>query len=90
MDLSWEAYSLLIKKFQLLYLPIGNLHVRVIMGNVIPYLCTVSQVVCSHYRNKLLLLEALQLQRSFCLLNKCLPFGPISDAVLICYFSLIP
>ena len=37
--------------------------------------------------NLLLSLEALQLQRSFGLLNECLPFGPVSDAVLsICYF----
>ena len=35
----------------------------------------------------LLLSEALQLQRSFGLLNKCLPFDPFSDAVLpVCYF----
>jgi hypothetical protein len=35
----------------------------------------------------LLLLETLQLQRSFGLLNEFLPFGPVSDAVLpICYF----
>jgi hypothetical protein len=35
----------------------------------------------------LLLLEALQLQRSFGLLNEFLPFGPVSDAVLpVCYF----
>ena len=34
-----------------------------------------------------LLSEALQLQRSFGLLNECLPFGPVSDAVLpVCYF----
>ena len=33
------------------------------------------------------LLEALQLQRSFGLLNQFLPFGPVSDAVLpVCYF----
>jgi len=37
--------------------------------------------------NYLLLLEALQLQRSFGLLNEFLPFGPVSDAVLpVCYF----
>jgi len=37
--------------------------------------------------NLLLLPEALQLQRSFGLLNECLPFGPVSYAVLpICYF----
>ena len=36
----------------------------------------------------LLLLEALQLQRSFGLLNEFLPFGPVSDAVLpVCYFQ---
>ena len=35
----------------------------------------------------LLLLEALQLQRSFGLLNEFLPFDPVSDAVLpVCYF----
>ena len=35
----------------------------------------------------LLLLEALQLQRSFGLLNEFPPFGPVSDAVLpVCYF----
>ena len=35
----------------------------------------------------LLLSEALELQRSFGLLNECLPFGPVSDAGLpICYF----
>jgi len=35
----------------------------------------------------LLLLEALQLQRSFDLLNEFLPFGPVSNAVLpVCYF----
>ena len=35
----------------------------------------------------LLLLEALQLQRSFGLLNEFLPFGRVSDAVLpVCYF----
>ena len=35
----------------------------------------------------LLLLEALQLQRSFGLLNEFLPLGPVSDAVLpVCYF----
>jgi len=35
----------------------------------------------------LLLSEALQLQRSFGLLIECLPFGPVSDAVLpVCYF----
>ena len=34
-----------------------------------------------------LLLKALQLQRSFGLLNDFFPFGPVSDAVLpICYF----
>jgi len=34
----------------------------------------------------ILLLEALQLQRSFGLLNESLPFGPVSDADLpICY-----
>ena len=34
-----------------------------------------------------LLLEALQLQRSFGLLKGFLPFGPVSDAVLpVCYF----
>jgi len=34
-----------------------------------------------------LLLKALQLQRSFGLLNEFFPFGPVSDAVLtICYF----
>jgi hypothetical protein len=33
----------------------------------------------------LLLLEALQLQRSFGLLNEFLPFGPVSDAVLPVY-----
>jgi hypothetical protein len=32
-------------------------------------------------------LEALQLQRSFGLLNEFLPFDPVSDAVLpVCYF----
>ena len=37
----------------------------------------------------LLLLEALQLQRSFGLLNEFLPFGPVSDAFLpVCYFHL--
>ena len=42
----------------------------------------------------LLLLEALQLQRSFGLLNESLPFGPVSDAVLPiwyyhpCYIAL--
>ena len=31
--------------------------------------------------------KALQLQRSFGLLNECLPFDPVSDAVLpVCYF----
>ena len=31
--------------------------------------------------------EALQLQRSFGLLNECLPFSPVSDTVLpVCYF----
>ena len=35
----------------------------------------------------LLLSKVLQLQRSFVLLNECLPFGPVSDAVLpVCYF----
>jgi len=35
----------------------------------------------------LLLLKALQLQRSFGLLNEFFPFGPVSYAVLpICYF----
>ena len=35
----------------------------------------------------LLLLEALQLQRSFGLLSEFLPFGSVSDAVLpVCYF----
>ena len=35
----------------------------------------------------LLLLEALQLKRSFGLLNEFLPLGPVSDAVLpVCYF----
>ena len=35
----------------------------------------------------ILLLEALQLQRSFGLLNEFLSFGPVSDAVLpVCYF----
>ena len=37
----------------------------------------------------LLLLEALQLQGSFGLLNEFLPFGPVSDAFLpVCYFHL--
>jgi hypothetical protein len=35
----------------------------------------------------LLLLEALQLQRNFGLLNEILPFDPVSDADLsVCYF----
>jgi len=34
----------------------------------------------------LLLLEELQLQGSFDLLNEFLPFGPVSDAVLPVYF----
>ena len=36
----------------------------------------------------LLLLEALQLQRSFGLLNEFLPFDPVSDAFLPVYFHL--
>ena len=31
----------------------------------------------------LLLSKALRLQRSFVLLNDCLPFGPVSDEVLL-------
>ena len=38
-------------------------------------------------KNLLLLLKALQLQRSFDLLNEFFPFGPVYDAVFpICYF----
>ena len=37
----------------------------------------------------ILLLEALQLQRSLSLLNEFLPFGPVSDAFFpVCYFHL--
>ena len=42
---------------------------------------------CPTAITKYLLSEALQLQRSFRLLNECLSFGPVSDAVLpVCYF----
>ena len=42
-----------------------------------------------HRSHLLLLLEALQLQRSFGLLNQFLPFVPVSDAFLpVCYFQL--
>jgi hypothetical protein len=41
----------------------------------------------SGHQYLLLLLEALQLQRSFGLLSEFLPFDPVSDAVLpVCYF----
>jgi len=37
----------------------------------------------------LLLLKAVQLQRSFGLLNEFFPFGPVSDAVPpVCYFHI--
>ena len=46
--------------------------------------------LCAHSEDAslLLLLEALQLQRSFGLLNEFLPFGLVSDAFLpVCYFQ---
>jgi hypothetical protein len=43
--------------------------------------------LCKSQNTLLLLLEALQLQRSFGLLSEFLPFDPVSDAVLPdCYF----
>ena len=47
-------------------------------------LCTVS---CRPIDNLLLLLEALQLQRSFGLLNEFFPFGSFSDAVVSVRYS---
>jgi len=51
------------------------------------FLCTFDLSSLYVFILLLLLLEALQLQRSFGLLSEFLPFGPVSDAVLpICYF----
>jgi len=48
--------------------------------------CSLKQFVITFIKS-ILLLEALQLQRCFGLLNEFLPFGPVSDAVLaVCYF----
>jgi hypothetical protein len=68
-----------------------NIHVeRVQLYLYSPYgpyaLYSISACARVHF-NLLLLLEALQLQRSFGLLNEFLPFGPVSNAVLpVCYF----
>jgi hypothetical protein len=61
------------------------------LNNAVPEVFDHDQVTVSYSTVTslllLLLLEALQLQRNFGLLNEFLPFDPVSNAVLpVCYF----